>query len=73
MSAKSRIKDALETIMTAGEAQACKIYKGNDYDGQIQAYGWWYKPFNRSPGYLGTSVPEALDTIEDIESSRELA
>lgn len=59
--------------MDAGDAQACQIYKGNDFDGVRQAYGWWYKPFNRTPVYLGTSVEEALATIEDIASTQELA
>jgi excisionase family DNA binding protein len=71
MTAKSRIQDALKTIMDEGDANACDVYRGYDYDGSIEAMGWWYRPFNRQAVYLGKSLGEALSTIEDIESCRE--
>ena len=71
MKVRDRIRKALESIMTEGEAEAAQVYKGNDYSGVIQAYGWWYRMFNRQPTYLGTSLSEALATIADIAESRE--
>ena len=47
------------------------VYKGVDYDGAVQAYGWWYKPFNRQPVYLGTSRLEAIAILEQIDSGQE--
>jgi hypothetical protein len=71
MKAKNRIRKALETIMDAGEANACQVYKGWDFGGIVQAYGWWYRPFNRPSVYLGKSVANALAVIKDIAESRE--
>lgn len=44
------------------------VYRGTDYDGAIQATGWWYRPFNRTPIYLGASRNIALETLDNIES-----
>ena len=73
MRAQDQIHEALNTIMEPGDANACQVYKGTDYDGVWQGYGWWYKPFNRTPVYLGKSLAEALETIGQIEDSREPA
>jgi len=73
MNAHDRIKKALETIMTEGEANATQVYKGTDYNGVMQAYGWWYKMFNQQPTWLGQHEAAALATIADIAESRELA
>lgn len=48
------------------------VYKGNDYDGQIQAYGWWYKPFNATPTFLGASLAEALEMLDQVENADQL-
>ncbi len=45
------------------------VYKGNDYDGQIQAFGWWYKPFNSTPIFLGTSLAEVLEMLDQVENA----
>ena len=71
MNAHDRIKRALESIMTEREAGACPVYKGTDYNGVIQAYGWWYKMFNQQPTWLGPDLATALATIADIAESRE--
>ena len=71
MRAQDKISNALHTIMDEGDANACQVYKGTDYDGAMQSTGWWYRPFNQQPVYLGTSVTEALDTIEQIADSRQ--
>jgi len=71
MTAKSKIENALLQIMDAGDANACQVYRGTDYGQGIQATGWWYRPFNSTPVYLGKSAAQALATIEDIRASRE--
>ena len=71
MNAKGKIQKTLRSIMSDGEANACYVYKGFDYDGVRQASGWFYRPFNGQPVYLGQSLSEALDTIEAIADSRE--
>ena len=71
MNVQERIKEALNQIMDEGEANACRVYKCWDYDRAVQAYGWYYKLFNGQSMYLGKNVNEALETIEDIASSRE--
>ena len=72
MNAKGKIQKTLRSIMSDGEANACHVYKGFDYDGVRQASGWFYRPFNGTPVYLGKNESEALDTIEAIASSREM-
>ena len=71
MKAQDKIREALKTFfMDDGDANACQIYKGTDYDGAIQAYGWWYRPFNAQPVHLGKSISEALETIEAIADEK---
>lgn len=71
MKAKDKIRNALETIMTKGEANACRVYKGFDYNGVQQASGWFYS-FGKNPQYLGKNLQEALDEIEACASAREM-
>ena len=61
---KEQIQRALNKIMDGGEATACQIYRGWDYDGVIQVYGWWYRPFNQQPNYLGKNLSESIKSIE---------
>ena len=70
MGAKNKIRTALETIMTAGKAQACEIYKGHGFDGTRPIYGWWYRPFGQNPICLEKTLSKALAYIEDIEASQ---
>jgi len=70
VNAEDKIRKGLETFMPAGEASACQVYKGWDYDGVRQSYGWWYRPFNRQAVYLGANVDGALDTIDAIRDSK---
>lgn len=66
MAAREKILKALEQIMRPDEARACRIWKGYDT-------GWHYAPFGCTAQYLGSSVDEALETIEAIADSRDNA
>lgn len=70
MSVKSKIREALKSIMSEGEANACDIRKGYHYNGQTEVSGWYYRPFNRQPVTLGRSESEALEAIDQIKESR---
>jgi hypothetical protein len=71
MATKSKIRKALESIMSKGEANACDIRKGYHYNGSTEESGWYYRPFNREPVTLGKNESEALEMIEQIRESRE--
>ena len=71
MDAQSKIRQAMKEIYDSGTINAAQVYKGTDYGGAIQATGWWMKLFGQNPTYLGKSVAEALETIEQIHDSRE--
>jgi len=66
----NKIRTALKSIMSEGEANACRISKGFEYDGSQQRNGWHFTRFNSTPTYLGKSVTEALETIEQIAEER---
>ena len=70
MNARQKIQKALELFMEPADARACNVYKGVDYGGGLQDYGWWYRPFGQNAVWLGRSVKAALATIEDIAESR---
>ena len=55
-----------ERVAQVYQVNSPVVYKGNDYDGQIQAYGWWYKPFNSTPIFLGASLAEALEMLDQV-------
>ena len=57
--------------MSEGEANACDIRKGYHYNGQTEASGWYYRPFNRQPVSLGKNEAEALETIDRIKEERD--
>ena len=67
MSALSKIQARVAELYGDNSAN---VYKGNDYDGTMQQYGYWYKPFGRSAHYLGRDETEALETLERIAESR---
>ncbi len=71
MSAISKIRQGLKSIMTEGEANACRINKGYEYDGSQQRNGWHFTKFNSTPTFLGRNVSEALETIEQIKDERD--
>lgn len=70
MSVTSKIRKALKSIMSEGEANACDIRKGYHYNGQTEVNEWYYRPFNRQPVSLGRNEAEALETIEQIKEER---
>lgn len=71
MTVASKIRQALNGIMSEGEANACNIQKGYHYDGSQESNGWHYTPFGRQPVSLGSNEAEALETIEQIAEERE--
>ena len=66
MTGKERITKALEQVWAKGRVTASNIYRGFNYDGAIEATGWWVVPFNEQAIFLGTSIAEALDTIDNF-------
>ena len=46
------------------------VYHGTDYDGSIQATGWWYRPFEQAPFFLGVSKVLALVTLGQDQEER---
>lgn len=71
MSAKSKIEKKLKEAYEPGVVSAGQVYRGTDYDGVIQATGWWFKRFNSSPTYLGRSEAAAIETVDNIIVGRE--
>lgn len=70
MSAKQTIKEMLKGIYDDGEVNAMQIWKG--YDVGTGRNGWHYKEFGRSEAhYLGKSVEEAREYVEDVKAGRE--
>ena len=72
MNAKQQIKDMLKEVYDDGDVNAMQIWKG--YDVSTGRTGWHYKWFGRSEAhYMGNSVAEAREYIEDVKSTREAA
>ena len=71
MSAISKIRKALNGIMSEGEANACRIDNGYQYDGSQQRKGWHFTRFGGTPTFLGRNANEALETIEQIKDERD--
>ena len=72
MSVTSNIRRELNSIMSEGEANACRIEKGWAYDGSQQRYGWHFTRFNGTPTFLGVNENESLETIQQIAEEREI-
>lgn len=72
MTGKEQIKEALHSIMDEGDAEACTIEKGWNYDSGIgTVYGWWYAEFGKTAIYLGSNISDALATISAIADDLE--
>jgi len=67
MSAESRINRKVADVYGVGSPN---VYRGTDYDGVRQAFGWWYRPFGSNPIFLGASEAEALEMLEQVAESR---
>jgi len=67
VSALSKIQAKVADVY--GDASA-NVYRGIDYDGTMQQYGYWYRPFGRNPTFLGASESEALEMLEQVAESR---
>jgi hypothetical protein len=64
MNATEEIQQALKGIMSDGEANACRIWKG--YDVGTGETGWHYQRFGQTATYIGVNVAEALATLDDM-------
>lgn len=67
MSAQSEIKAKVEEVY--GD-QTPDVYCGTDYSGATQTTGWWYRPFGRTPFFLGVSKVLALVTLGQVQEER---
>lgn len=71
MNAEQKIRQAMQKIMDEGDVNASQVRKG--FSASTQENGWHYLPFNSSSAvYLGNSVAEALEAIDEIAAEREL-
>jgi hypothetical protein len=68
--AADQIKKALRKIMPAGAANACCIFRGYAYGVNGANTGWHYTPFGENPVFLGSNIPEALETIQQMRVTR---
>lgn len=71
MSAKYEIAEKLKEAYAPSDVNAGQVYKGHGYDGSRQANGWWFRPFNGSPVYLGQSKDSAYEIIDQIVEGRQ--
>lgn len=70
MNAGQQITAMLKEVYGDGEVNAMQIWKG--YDVGTGRNGWHYKEFGRSEAhYLGKSVEEAREYVEDVKAGRE--
>lgn len=70
MNAGRQITAMLKEVYDDGEVNAMQIWKG--YDVGTGRNGWHYKEFGRSEAhYLGKSVEEAREYVEDVKAGRE--
>jgi len=67
MSVEGRINRKVADVYGGGSPN---VYKGTDYDGVQQAFGWWYRPFGRNPIFLGASEAKALEMLGQVAESR---
>ena len=64
MATYKQVEQALRGIMSAGEANACRIWKG--YDMGTGETGWHYQKFGQTATFIGASLSEALATLGDM-------
>lgn len=69
MNAEQKIRKALNGIMSSGEANACRIWKG--YDVGTGETGWHYQQFGRTATFIGDNVTEAVEWIEALAEERQ--
>lgn len=70
MSVASIIREKLAEVYGEGKANAANIFKG--YEVSTRQNGWHFIPFNGTAVFLGKNQGEAIETIEQIEESREM-
>ena len=68
MNAQERIRKALKSLMSDGEANACQVFKG--YNMGTGKTGWHFARFGQSATFIGNNLVEALEWIEVEEDQR---
>lgn len=69
MNAEQKIRKALTEIMSQGEANATRIWKG--YDVGTGMSGWHYQQFGRNATFIGDNVTEAVEWIDALAEDRQ--
>ena len=68
MKTQDQIRKALKSLMSDGEANACQIFRG--YSMTTGETGWHFARFGQTATFIGNSLREALQWIEDEWASR---
>lgn len=68
MNAKQTIQEALKTIMSDGEANACEIWKS--FNNGTGLTGWHYRRFGQTATFIGSNLTEAIEWIEALADER---
>ncbi len=67
MNAEQKVRKAMQWIMDDSEVNASQVYKGNGGDG----YGWYFCKFGMTPTFIGASLTEALEWLEEATTIRQ--
>lgn len=71
MNAMMKIKTMLKEIYDDGDVNAMEIFKGWTVETGLN--GWHYRKFGRSEHlFMGKSVAEAREYVEDVKATREV-
>lgn len=66
-----KIREMLKKIYPDGEVNASQVWKG--YDNGTGRTGWHVQKFGENAQYMGKSVAEVAEYVEDVASGRENA
>lgn len=71
MNAQQKIREALKEAYDDSRVNAMEVFKG--YAADTGMTGWHFRDFGRSESvFLGTSVYEAKETVQEIIDTREI-
>lgn len=72
MNAMTKIKNMLKEVYEDGVVNAMEVFKGYAVDTGLN--GWHYRHFGRSEHiFLGSSVDEARETVDELKVTRGIA
>jgi len=69
MNAAQKITEMLKEVYEDGEVNAAEIWKG--YDAATGRTGWHYVGFGSNAQYMGNSIKEVEEWVEDVKGGRE--